>query len=588
MVLGFFTPGQTITFLLYTGAVGAGTYFIVNKYFPSSGNAADDYFAGGRALKWYVVAGSLLLTNLSTEQFVGLNGAVFKDGCFVSVWWEAGASFAMLVTATVFLPHYLNLGLVTTAGYLSERYDRTLRALVACVFLVYYVTILCPVVLYTGSITIKEIFDLPVPLWTISTSVGLLGATYAVVGGLKAVAVADCLNGIGLLIVGLWIPLAALNLLPNGAADLFSDPAALKPLASECRAFDRTVPGGRGDWTAPSIPWHVPWVSLQLNNIYYFSTNQVIVQRALGAQSLADAQKGVMFAATMKAFGWAFLCLPGLVGILLMEKGVLVDGKPFTVDESDLILPALVKVVVPSSLQGFFLAVLLGSVLSTFSGAINSSSTMFGLEIYHPFVNPDATNEELVKLSSIFGVSLTVLTFFLAPLLEGTESIFEYLQQVNTIVSLPILTVFLVGLAWNKPDARAGKAGFAAGVVAIVIGQAYTDQMHYLHVFSIAFAIAAGTMVIVTILRDCKPYQPTMGLAQVPTEPWSLLWPMCAFVLVVLVLLFGSLQIASQELFIGYWVAWGILVGSLILSPTIAAGELKGPVELADPMAQAS
>jgi len=198
-----------ISFIIATTAVAVFTYRIVHRM-KKSDNATEEYFTGGRALGWPIVAGSLLLTNLSTEQLVGLNGAVFGDKALVGIAWEALAAFAMIATALVFLPHYLASGFTTTPSFLEKRFDKTTRSMVSGLFLFGYVTVLLPVVLYTGSLALIGMFDLNLPLWMVVATIGVLGSSYAIVGGLKSVAVSDTLNGIGLLIGGLAIPVLGL------------------------------------------------------------------------------------------------------------------------------------------------------------------------------------------------------------------------------------------------------------------------------------------------------------------------------------------------------------------------------------------
>lgn len=245
---------------------------------PQSGDAAEEYFAGGLSLKWYVVAGSLMLTNLSSEQLVGLSGVIFADGCLTGISWEAGASLTIMMTAAIFLPKYMQMGIITTSRFLGERYDRMLRTWVAAVFVIYYSAVLCPVVLYSGAIAIRVLFrwtaaDLgagnEIPIWWISTAIGLVGAIYAISGGLKAVAVSDCFNGIGLLVIGLAVPFAALYQLDNGLADLFAtdNVKGLAVLTGNCPVWNKDTLL-RAD-KAPSIPWHVVPIGMFLNNMYY-------------------------------------------------------------------------------------------------------------------------------------------------------------------------------------------------------------------------------------------------------------------------------------------------------------------------------
>ena len=197
-----------VSFIIATAAVALFTYILVGRM-KKSKSATEEYFTGGRALTWPMVAGSLLLTNLSTEQLVGLNGDVFGDKALVGVAWEALAAFAMIATALVFLPTYLASGFTTTPAFLEKRFDKTTRSMVSGLFLFGYVTVLLPVVLYTGSLALITMFGLNMPLYIVVAIIGVLGSSYAIFGGLKSVAVSDTLNGIGLLIGGLAIPILA-------------------------------------------------------------------------------------------------------------------------------------------------------------------------------------------------------------------------------------------------------------------------------------------------------------------------------------------------------------------------------------------
>jgi SSS family solute:Na+ symporter len=579
------------SFLVWTSGVAFGTWLLCRRFLPrasanstgeASSGAADDYFAGGRSFKWYIVAGSLMLTNLSTEQLVGLNGSIFADGCLDGIWWEMGAALAMVISAVWVVPRYFALGLTTTSGFLGDRYDLWSRTLVSVVFLIYYSLVLCPLVLYTGALSIREIFDLDfVPLWVVSMVIGLIGAAYALFGGLKAVAVSDCLNGIGLLIAGIWVPVAALQYI-GGVRGLFEKPEFLRPLVAQSEVFHNGDEGR--SFGTPSLPWHVTLTGLTLTNLYYWSTNQVIVQRVLAARTLAEGQKGVLFAATMKVAGFFLLCLPGLIGAIMVQKGIEVDGKVFTVEKADTVYPALVKAVMPQWSLGFFAAVLLGSVLSTFNSALNSSSTIFGLEIYKIYVNPDASDERVVKVATVFGASLTIVSFFIAPLLASISSIFGFLQQMNTIVSLPIVTIFFVGIATSMPDAFAAKAGFVVGVVSCGLGQLVTNtdlglasapfHIHYLHVYFASFVVAASSMAVLTYIPTVRtllrrpsrptPYQEPSGIALVDMARWRYLYPMVGLILLLIVILTVDLQVGIEWLFYVFLASWLVTLVTLM------------------------
>jgi len=538
-------------------------------------------------LKWYVVAGSLMLTNLSTEQLVGLNGNVFLDGNLCGIWWEAGAAIAMICTSTVFLPKYMALGLTTTSSYLGERYDLFARTLVSAVFLIYYTLVLCPMVLYTGALAIRNIFDLEdVPLWTVSLLIGLLGACYALFGGLKAVVVSDCINGVGLILVGLWVPLAALSHI-GGISALFEEPSYLQTLSARSQIFDKDTQSR--SWGTPSLPWHVTITGLSLNNLYYWSTNQVIMQRVLAARSLAEGQKGVLFAASMKVVGFAFLCLPGIIAMLLIKKQAVINGSVFTIAKSDEVYPELVKAVMPKWSLGFFAAVLIGSVLSTFNSALNSASTIFGLEIYKIYVKPDASEQRVVRVATAFGAIMTLASFFLAPQLGKVDAIFPLLQRLNTIISLPMVVVFFVGIASSLPDAFAAKVGFSVGILACGLGQILPETFpdvpafHYLHIYFVSFLVASGAMALATYLPTLRSFiglaSPTayvarLGVELVDITPWRPMRCLIPAIWANLALLILALQTASPELFYTFWICWAMTVVGLMAWP-IGSSDIK-------------
>eukprot|EP00418_Pyrodinium_bahamense_P061159 CAMPEP_0179186336 /NCGR_PEP_ID=MMETSP0796-20121207/92418_1 /TAXON_ID=73915 /ORGANISM="Pyrodinium bahamense, Strain pbaha01" /LENGTH=560 /DNA_ID=CAMNT_0020890325 /DNA_START=302 /DNA_END=1980 /DNA_ORIENTATION=- len=546
------------TFAVWTVGVAVVTFFICRAM--SSGqqeqSASEEFFAGGRSLPWYVVSGSLMLTNLSTEQLVGLNGTVFKDGCMVGSAWETFAAFAMCITATVFLPRYQKSGLTTTTGFLGERFDTTVRTIVACVFLVFYACVLCPMVLYTGALAFQNMFDLQnIPLWMVSTFIGFVGACYALFGGLRAVAVSDCLNGVGLIIVGLWVPIAGLTKI-GGLSGFFAEENAdhLKALAATCPV--RESGGHARSEAIPTLPWHVNLTGMMLMQLYYWSTNQLIVQRALAAVSLAEGQKGVLFAAIMKVVGFTFLCVPGVLAIIMERQEVLVDGKPFTVEKTDTAYPKVVRAVMPIWCLGFFAAVLLGSVLSTFNSCLQSASTLFGLEIYKVYIAPEADDDRTVNVATGFGVSLTLLSFVIAPQFSHIETIFDFLQKLKTMASLPIISIFLLGISTLRPDAFAAKCGIAAGGLAYVVGVwpgALLD-MHYLHSYFLCFVVAA---VVTMLAADSRSFRDLMkcfapgeepehcgeesGKAVVDSSPWKAVYRMCLIVCILVVLVTVSL-----------------------------------------------
>ena len=483
-----------ISFILATGGVAFFTYRIVHRM-KKSDNATEEYFTGGRALTWPIVAGSLLLTNLSTEQLVGLNGAVFGDKALVGIAWEALAAFAMIATALVFLPRYLASGFTTTPAFLEKRFDKTTRSMVSGLFLFGYVTVLLPVVLYTGSLALIGMFDLNLPLWFVVATIGILGSSYAIFGGLKSVAVSDTLNGVGLLIGGLAIPFLALIALGEGS--FFSGLAAL---INDNPEYLTALTQTNVDNKVVSVPWPTLLTGMMFIQVFYWSTNQVIVQRAMAAKSLAEGQKGVLFASAMKLVGPLMLCLPGIIALHMTD---------LTIDKQDQVYGAIVRHVLPDWSLGLFAAVLMGSILSSFNSALNSASTLFSLQFYNGYINRTATGEQIVKVGKYFSIGLAIASICIAPLLAQMESIFEYLQKVNGLYSVPIIGIFLLGITTKHVPAIAAKMGMIVGMVFyafftfVNIKDVPTffangdGDLHWLHGYFISFIASIFTMLII-------------------------------------------------------------------------------------------
>lgn len=580
------------TFIGATVLVAVLTYFFVRRM-GHSDNPTEDFFTGGRMLTWPVLAGSLLLTNISSEQLVGLNGAVFKDGNLVGIAWEAMAAFAMIATALLFLPKYLASGFTTTPAFLEKRFDKATRQLVSGLFLFGYVTVLLPSILYTGSLAFKTMFQLDVPLWSIILFIGLVGSGYAIFGGLKAVAVSDTFNGVGLLIGGLAIPLLALAALGEGSVSaglstlVTENPQSFAPLAT----LDR-----RGETV--SVPWPTLITGMMFIQVFYWSTNQVVVQRAMGARSLAEGQKGVLFASLMKLVGPLMLCLPGIVALrmtgdlqvtldlaglaeklatggaqltpetqafaqqLLANKQELIslaDAEKLYPLQSfnDQIYPAIVNKVLPSWSLGLFAAVLMGSILSSFNSALNSASTLFSLEFYEERLDASAYPDEasraakIVKVGQWFSLALAVISMIIAPMLESLSSIFEYLQKANGLFSVPIISIFLMGIISKKAPASGAKAAMALGMISYGFFTFFgIEGLHWLHGYAISFAIAVGILVITanTSPRSAEEIEAGEKLPPPPVDmtPWGHVKHASIFVVALTALIYVGLYLVAR------------------------------------------
>jgi SSS family solute:Na+ symporter len=447
---------QIITFLGFTILVAVISYLKTRKTAETS---SDGYFLGGRSLTAGVIAGSLLLTNLSTEQIVGLNGAAYESGLSVMVW-ETLAAIAMIVTAIFLLPRYLKGGLTTVPGFLEKRFDVTTKTLTSILFLSGYVVVLLPVILYSGSLAISGMFDVPELLgvtqtqsiWICVWSIGIIGSIYAVFGGLKAVAVSDSINAIGLLIGGVLIPVFGLMMIGDGnVLD------GLSILTTENPEKFRSM-GGPTD----PVPFYTIFTGMMLVQLFYWGTNQQIIQRALGAKDLKEGQKGLLLASFIKILGPIIVVLPGLIAFHLFEG---------TLESADSAYPRLVREVLPTAWVGFFAAVLFGAILSSFNSVLNSSVTLFGIDVYKQHINKEADEKTVVKYGKTFGVILAIASMFIAPLIANAGSLFDYLQEINGIYSIPIFSIIIVGYATKRVPAIAAKIGLVSGCLLYIVSQ---------------------------------------------------------------------------------------------------------------------
>ena len=511
-----------ITFIIATGAVAFFTYRIVVGM-KKSDNITEEYFTGGRALAWPMVAGSLLLTNLSTEQLVGLNGSVFGDKALVGLAWEALAAFAMIATALVFLPRYLASGFTTTPAFLEKRFDKTTRSMVSGLFLFGYVTVLLPVVLYTGSLALIGMFDLNLSLWFVVSIIGILGSSYAIFGGLKSVAVSDTLNGVGLLIGGLAIPILGLYALGDGS---FFE--GLKILGTDNPEYLAVLTNTNIDGNVVSVPWPTLFTGMMFIQVFYWSTNQVIVQRAMAAKSLAEGQKGVLFASAMKLVGPLLLCLPGIIALHMTDLNI---------DKQDQVYGAVVRHVLPDWSLGLFAAVLMGSILSSFNSALNSASTLFSLQFYKGYINKEANGEQIVAMGKKFGILLAIASIFIAPMLDQMQSIFEYLQKVNGLYSVPIIGIFLLGITTKHVPAIAAKVGMIAGMLFYAffsfvnikdVPTFFADgagELHWLHGYFISFILSIAIMLLIGKIKPKSEEEIVISDERVPAPvdmtPWT-------------------------------------------------------------------
>lgn len=513
-----------VSFVGFTGLVALIAYL---KTKNDRMDSSDAYFLAGRSLTAWVIAGSLILTNLSTEHLIGLNADAFNHTIAVMAW-ETTAAIAMVLTALYFLPKYLKSGLTTIPEFLALRYDESTRVIASVLFLLSYAIAILPVVLLFGATGLESLFNVSETLgvsyqqaiWLMVWGVGTLGSMYAIFGGLKAVAISDTINGIGFLIAGLMIPLLALMLIGDGNALV----GLAEVYTSEHEKFDIT-----GDEPGSFLPFGVLFTGLVINQIFFWCANQSIIQRALAAKNLAEGQKGVLIAAVFKLLGPLIIVLPGVIAFHLFKDQLAAEDYLQA-------YPKLVKAVLPVPLVGFFAAVMVGAVLSTFNSVLNSAATLFTQGIYKVFGNRAASGRETVLSGRVSSIALAVAAMITAPMIDTSGSLYNYLQMINATFFGPMLAVILLGMLVPHVSALAAKTGMIVGpVIFYLVVFAYgdqvqavlqsvfglTDKVHFLHFLAFVFLLTVLLMFAISWRHPAETRYVQNHTGAVDITPWK-------------------------------------------------------------------
>lgn len=512
----------------------------------------DGYFLAGRGLTGVFIAGSMVLTNLSAEHLIGLNGSAYGYN-MSSMAWEVTATIATIVMALVFLPRYLAGAFTTLPQFLNDRFGDDVRRMTVVLFLVGYGLITIPSVLYSGSIAVLQLFNIP-SLFDLSYSsaltltivcVGTIGAVYAVFGGLKAVAVSDTLNGIGLLIIGVTVPIFGFIALGDGS---------LGAGVNEVLTTHTDKLNAIGSDTDPT-PFSTLFTGMIFANLFYWGTNQYVIQRTLGAVSLAEGQKGVLYSGYFKLLVPFFMMVPGIIAFHLYGGEL---------QSMDLAYPHLVKNVLPVYMSGLFLAVLLGAVFSSFNSLLNSAATLFVLDVYQPYKKVTVSDKQLIKVAKRASVIIALFSFVVSPLLQyAPEGLFQIIRIFTGFYNIPVITIVLVGLFTKRVPGLAAKVVICFHVIAYALLKFVIDvDINFIHIYAILFFIELGIMLLIGYWRPLdKPWKFT-NKSQVDMTPWAYGIPVAITMVscvIIIYLLFSPIGLVGG-LSGAFWPALGAVV----------------------------
>jgi SSS family solute:Na+ symporter len=523
-----------LSFLVFTGGVAFFTWYNLRKTVLTS---STGYFLGGRSLSGIVIAGSMLLTNISTEHLIGMNGNSYVNG-FIVIAWEVTSAIALVIAAVYFVPRYLKMGLTTIPQFLENRFDSTTRTLVAIFLIVSFVVTLLPIVLYSGAISLESLFgvsdvlgvDKTEGLWITVVVIGVIGSIYAIFGGLKAVAYSDTINGVGLLIGGLLIPILAL--MEIGDNNILDGLVKVYEYAPE--KFN--VIGAKDS----VLPFEVLFTGLIINQLYFWGMNQTIIQRALSAKNLKEAQKGLLLTGVIKILIPLVIILPGVICYYYFQDTYF--------DQQDMVYPELVKKILPVWLIGFFAAVIMGAVLSTFNSVLNSAATLFSIGIYKKHIDKNTSDKKLVIVGKSTSAILAVAAIFAAPMVaNASDGLYQLLQQLNGVFFIPIASILIAGFFMGKISAMGAKVGLLSGIsFYIIMSWVYTSHgIHFVHLWGIEFLMNVGIMYAISYFFPRKNMYEVTDVGVVDLNTWKYTKPLSITLCVVTILIYVLLGMNS-------------------------------------------
>lgn len=466
---------QVIVFLALTALIAGVTYWYCRG--QRAGDTGEkEYFLAGGSLKWYFVAGSITLTNLSTDQLVGMNG----NQMALLAWWELAAVVGLIMLCFLFIPVYYKYKCTTTTELLEKRYNNPhIRALISVLFLLGNIFIFLPAILYGGSLFMQSMFGIDVNLYIIAAIFAVVGSAYAIFGGLRAVAVSDTFSGVLLLGLAVTVTIIALNAINWDFTGIPKERLTL-------------VGSDESD-----IPWKTLFTGMIFIQMFYWSTNQTITQRAMASPSVKEAQKGIMAAAAIRLLIVPpIIVLPGIVSYKLYG------------DIGDAAYGQIVGDLLPSFLSGAFAAAIAAAVLTTFNSILNASAALWVCDIHETYISK---NPNVKKLSFWVSIVMVVLAFMMIPIFNNPEqSIINTVQQLYGLLSMPILSAFVVGLLFRNVDAK-------AMIMAVIIGVAFyafatapmaesqNINLHYIHLMAMTLIIAVSSALVLSTLMGKRP-----------------------------------------------------------------------------------
>ena len=479
--------GLDIGVLIVYTLVLLGVAWWVSRDEKGHDKNANDYFLASKSLPWWAIGASLIAANISAEQIIGMSGSGYVIGMGIAAY-ELMAAITLIIIAKYFLPIFLAKGIYTMPQFLENRYDGRVRTVMAIFWLALYTFVNLTSVLYLGSLAISQF--LGVDMLYGMVFLALFSMTYSIYGGLKAVAMTDIIQVALLVLGGLFVSYLALNQI-SGGTGIVSGFSMLLENAPE--KFDMIL--------SPENPNYInlPGISvliggLWIMNISYWGFNQYIIQRALAAKSIQEAQKGMAFAAYVKLFVPVIVVLPGICAAVLVPD----------LAKADQAYPEMMKLL-PHGLLGIAFAALVAAIASSLSSMSNSVSTIFTMDIYKKIINPQASEHKLVFVGRVTATIAMIIAVLLAkPLVGKSEQAFQFIQEFTGFFTPGIVVIFLFGFFWKKATAASALTAAIASVALSWAFRFYLPEMPFMDRVGLVFILCCVLAAAVTYLAGAK------------------------------------------------------------------------------------
>ena len=459
------TNFETLDYLVFAlyGFVILGVGLWVSRDKKGETKSAEDYFLASKSLPWWAIGASLIAANISAEQFIGMSGSGFAVGLAIASY-EWMAAITLIIVGKYFLPIFIEKKIYTIPEFVEKRFSSQLKTILAIFWIGLYVFVNLTTVLYLGGLALETILGIELIEGVIGLA--LFAAAYSLYGGLSAVAWTDIIQVIILIIGGLITSYLALNTVSSGEGMI----SGLNKLYEVIPAkFDMILEKSNPEYiNLPGISVLVGgiWVA----NLYYWGFNQYIIQRTLAAKSLKESQKGILFAACLKMILPLIIVIPGIAAYVIVNDPTLLStlgetglANMPTEGSADKAYPWLMQFL-PSGLKGIAVAALAAAIVSSLASMLNSTATIFTMDIYKPFFDKNASESKTVNIGRTSAAIALFIATIMAPLLGGTDQVFQYIQEYTGVVSPGILAVFILGLFWKKTSNKGAIYGALSSI----------------------------------------------------------------------------------------------------------------------------